>query len=72
LSQIDLILDAGKKKTQELNDKLQEAKKGDMLDFKLDGGISAQTFEGVDYSKEEAKSHLFQEEIFGILDMGKR
>jgi len=69
---IDLILDAGKKKTQELNDKLQEAKKGDMLDFKLDGGISAQTFEGVDYSKEEAKSHLFQEEIFGILDMGKR
>ncbi len=65
-----MILDAGKKKTQELNDKLQEAQKGDMLDFKLDGGISAQTFEGVDYS--DAKVAQFQEDILGIIDMGKR
>ncbi len=65
-----MILDAGKKKTQELNDKLQEAQKGDMLDFKLDGGISAQTFEGVDYS--DAKMAQFQEDILGIIDMGKR
>ncbi len=65
-----MILDAGKKKTQELNDKLQEAQKGDMLDFKLDGGISAQTFEGVDYS--DAKTAQFQEDILGIIDMGKR
>ena len=65
-----MILDAGKKKTKELNDKLQEAKKGDMLDFKLDGGLSAQTFEGVDYS--DAKMAQFQEDIIGMIDMGKR
>ena len=65
-----MILDAGKKKTQELNDKLQEAQKGDMLDFKLDGGISAQTFEGIDYS--DAKVAQFQEDILGMIDMGKR
>ena len=65
-----MILDDGKKKTQELNDKLQEAQKGDMLDFKLDGGISAQMFEGVDYS--DAKSAQFQEDILGMIDMGKR
>lgn len=59
------------KKTQELNDKLQAAQKGDMLDFKLDGGMNAQTFEGVDYS-EEAKNAQFQAEIMGIIDVGKR
>ena len=32
---IDMILDAGKHKTQELNEKLQAADKGDLLDFKL-------------------------------------
>eukprot|EP00580_Thalassiosira_gravida_P020027 CAMPEP_0201664602 /NCGR_PEP_ID=MMETSP0494-20130426/6012_1 /ASSEMBLY_ACC=CAM_ASM_000839 /TAXON_ID=420259 /ORGANISM="Thalassiosira gravida, Strain GMp14c1" /LENGTH=911 /DNA_ID=CAMNT_0048143393 /DNA_START=1 /DNA_END=2736 /DNA_ORIENTATION=- len=67
---IDLILDSGKKKTQELNDKLQAAQKGDMLDFKLDGGLSAQTFEGVDYS--EAKNAQFTQELLGVMDMGKR
>lgn len=65
-----MILDAGKKKTQELNDKLQEAQKGDMLDFKLDGGMSAQMFEGVDYS--DAKMAQFQEDLLGMIDMGKR
>ena len=34
---IDLIINAGKKKTQELNDKLQAAEKGDLLDFGLTG-----------------------------------
>ena len=68
---IDMILGYGKKKTQELNDKLQAAQKGDMLDFKLDGGMNAQTFEGVDYS-EEAKNAQFQAEIMGIIDVGKR
>ena len=66
-----MILGYGKKKTQELNDKLQAAQKGDMLDFKLDGGMNAQTFEGVDYS-EEAKNAQFQAEIMGIIDVGKR
>jgi len=67
---IDLILDSGKKKTQELNDKLQASQKGDMLDFKLDGGLSAQTFEGVDYS--EAKNAQFTEELLSVIDVGKR
>ena len=69
-TQIDLILDSGKKKTQELNDKLQAAQKGDMLDFKLDGGLSAQTFEGIDYS--EAKNAQFTEELLSYIDVGKR
>jgi len=72
---IELILEAGKKKTQELNDKLVTAEKGDMLDFKLDGGGSMQTFEGVDYSKQDfaqAKAAQEQAELLGILDMGKR
>jgi SWI/SNF-related matrix-associated actin-dependent regulator of chromatin subfamily A member 5 len=66
-----MILGYGKMKTQELNDKLQAAQKGDMLDFKLDGGMNAQTFEGVDYS-EEARNAQFQAEIMGIIDVGKR
>lgn len=74
---IDLILEAGKRKTQELNDKLQNAEKGDMLDFKLDGNTSLQTFEGVDYSQQgdalaRAKAEQAQAELLGILDMGKR
>lgn len=72
---IDLILEAGEKKTQELNDKLKAADKGDMLDFKLDGGMNVQTFEGVDYSKTDfaqAKAAQEQAEILSILDMGKR
>ncbi len=72
---IDLILEAGKKKTQELNEKLQTADKGDMLDFKLDGGVNVQTFEGVDYSKTDfaqIKAAQEQAELLGILDMGKR
>jgi SWI/SNF-related matrix-associated actin-dependent regulator of chromatin subfamily A member 5 len=64
---IDMILDSGKKKTQKMNEKLKSADKGDLLDFKLDGGISAQTFEGVDYSLAKAA----QEEMF-IMDIGKR
>jgi SWI/SNF-related matrix-associated actin-dependent regulator of chromatin subfamily A member 5 len=45
------------------------AEKGDMLDFKLDGGgFSAQTFEGVDY----AKAAQAQAEMLGVLDIGKR
>ena len=68
---IDLILDAGKRKTQELNEKLQNAEKGDLLDFKLDGSISAQTFEGVDYSG-NALAKAAQAEFLTIMDIGKR
>ncbi len=67
---IELILDYGMKKTQELNEKFSSANKGDMLDFKLDGGLSAQTFEGIDYS--EAKNAQFAEEFLSFIDVGKR
>jgi SWI/SNF-related matrix-associated actin-dependent regulator of chromatin subfamily A member 5 len=69
---IDLILDAGKRKTQELNEKLQAADKGDMLDFKLDGSSNFQQFEGVDYSMNALAQAKAEAEMFGILDMGKR
>ena len=38
---IDVILERGKAKTKELQEKITKAEKGDLLDFKLDGGISA-------------------------------
>ena len=75
---IDMILNIGKQKTRELNDKLQAADKGDMLDFKLDGGnSSAQTFEGVDYSQlgkdfAQAKADQAQADLLSILELGKR
>lgn len=69
---IDLIIDAGKKKTQELNDKLQDADKGDLLDFKLDGNSNMQTFEGVDYSSNALASAKAEAELLSILDVGKR
>lgn len=68
---IDLILDAGKKKTQELNEKLRAADKGDLLDFKLDGS-SVQTFDGVDYSKSALNKAKADAEILGLFDIGKR
>ena len=69
---IDMILNAGKRKTQELNEKLQAAEKGDLLDFKLDGGINVQTFEGVDYSSNALAQAKADAELMGIIDMGKR
>ena len=67
---IDLILDQGKQKTQEMNEKLKAAEKGDLLDFKFDGS-SVQTFEGVDYSNSLAEQAKAQQ-LLGILDLGKR
>ncbi|KAL3937227.1 MAG: hypothetical protein SGARI_002208, partial [Bacillariaceae sp.] len=69
---IDLIINAGKKKTQELNEKLQAAEKGDLLDFTLDGNSNMQTFEGVDYSKNALVAAQAEAELLGILDVGKR
>ena len=69
---IDLIIDAGRKKTQQLNDKLQVADKGDLLDFKLDGNSNMQTFEGVDYSGSALAAAKAEVGMFGILDLGKR
>eukprot|EP00934_Nitzschia_sp_Nitz4_P004538 Nitzschia sp. Nitz4//scaffold162_size51285//15820//20464//NITZ4_006968-RA/size51285-processed-gene-0.20-mRNA-1//1//CDS//3329537970//4528//frame0 len=70
---IDMILDAGKRKTQELNEKLKAADKGDLLDFKLDGSSNLQTFEGVDYSSGGALAAAKAEaDLLNIIDMGKR
>jgi SWI/SNF-related matrix-associated actin-dependent regulator of chromatin subfamily A member 5 len=69
---IDLIINAGKQKTQELNDKLRAADKGDLLDFKLDGSSKMQTFEGVDYSNNALAAAKAEAELLGILDVGKR
>lgn len=66
---IDVILERGKAKTKELTDKLTKAEKGDLLDFRLDGGISAQTFEGVDYSDREFRNQL---KLLAADSMGKR
>lgn len=69
---IDMILNAGKRKTQELNEKLQVADKGDLLDFKLDGNSNLQTFEGVDYSNSVLAQAKKEAELLNIIDMGKR
>ena len=66
---IDTILERGIKKTQELNEKIKEREKGDLLDFRLDGGISAQTFEGVDYSDKDLRDQL---RLLAADNMGKR
>ena len=66
---IDVILERGKTKTKELAEKMQKAEKGDLLDFRLDGGISTQTFEGIDYSDKELRDQL---RMLAANSMGKR
>jgi len=66
---IDAILERGAAKTKELTEKIQKREKGDLLDFRLDGGISAQTFEGVDYSDRDLRDHL---RMMAADSMGKR
>eukprot|EP00981_Chlorochromonas_danica_P005429 scaffold1091_cov164-Ochromonas_danica.AAC.52 len=69
---IDLILEEGRKRTEEMNEKLQLAEKGDMYDFRLDGGMGAQIFEGKDYSDRSSRE---KNNVFGslaFLDPGKR
>lgn len=66
---IDVILERGKAKTKELAEKIQKREKGDLLDFRLDGGISAQTFEGVDYSDKGLRDHL---RMLAAQNVGKR
>lgn len=66
---IDAILARGVVKTKEITEKIQKKEKGDLLDFRLDGGISAQTFEGVDYSDRDLRDHL---RMMAADSMGKR
>lgn len=66
---IEVILERGMAKTKELAEKMQKAEKGDLLDFRLDGGISTQTFEGIDYSDKELRDQL---RLLAANSMGKR
>jgi uncharacterized small protein (DUF1192 family) len=66
---IDVILKRGEDQTRALSEKLQKADKGDLLDFRLDGGITAQTFEGIDYSDKDLRDHL---RMLAADAMGKR
>jgi len=66
---IEAILERGRAKTKELSEKLQKAEKGDLLDFRLDGGIAAQTFEGIDYSDKQLRDQL---RLLAADSIGKR
>ena len=66
---IEVILERGKAKTKELAEKIKKADKGNLLDFRMDGGISAQTFEGVDYSDKELRNQL---RLLAADSIGKR
>ena len=66
---IDVILEKGMAKTKEIAERIQKRDKGDLLDFRLDGGISAQTFEGVDYSDKNLRDHL---RMLAAQSVGKR
>jgi SWI/SNF-related matrix-associated actin-dependent regulator of chromatin subfamily A member 5 len=66
---IDTILEQGKAKTEELAKKIQKAEKGDLLNFCLDGGVSAQTFEGTDYSDAQLQNQL---QLLATNSMGKQ
>lgn len=69
---IDLILEEGKKRTAEMNEKLQVADKGDMFDFRLDGGMEVQVFEGKDYSRNARGNSSSGNNDFFFLDIGRR
>lgn len=70
---IDLILEEGRKRTEEINQKLTSAEKGDMYDFRLDGGMSTQVFEGKDYSdKTFREAELNALACLPFIDPGKR
>ena len=62
-------------KTEAMNDKLKVHDKGDMYDFRLDGGMTSQMYQGVDYSdknqrdaEKEPQGRLF----LPFVDPGKR
>lgn len=65
---IDLILEEGKKRTEEMTEKLQSAEKGDLYNFSLDSGLSTQVFEGKDYSDKAFR----EAELLNFIDIGKR
>ena len=54
---IDAIIERGRKRTEDINQRLEEASKGDLLDFKLDGGVST-VWEGTDYASKRVTPFL--------------
>ncbi|KAG6972374.1 hypothetical protein JG688_00004009 [Phytophthora aleatoria] len=60
---IDAILAKGEQRTEEMKQKMQAHDKGDLLDFKLDGG-GCQNHDGIDYSNEKER----QEELKRLAD----
>ncbi|KAJ8603319.1 hypothetical protein CTAYLR_009021 [Chrysophaeum taylorii] len=73
---MDAIIARGQKRTAELEARLASADKGDMLDFKLDGGMDTQQWEGVDYSdlaiRQQLKNADDPSQTPFVLDTGKR
>jgi SWI/SNF-related matrix-associated actin-dependent regulator of chromatin subfamily A member 5 len=79
---IDIILEMGRKRTEELNEKLQIADKGDLYDFRLDGGSSGvgggggssgiQIFEGKDYSDKSLRDGHGHGHGLNFIDTGPR
>lgn len=68
---IDIILEKGRHRTEELSEKLQTADKGDMYDFRLDGGTGTQMFEGKDYSDRSMRESSAMSSL-GFIDTGPR
>lgn len=69
---IDIILEQGKKRTEEIKN-LTNSEKGDMYDFRLDGGMTTQVFEGKDYSNKTLReAELNALACLPFIDPGKR
>ena len=66
---IDAILARGEEKTKELMSRLESVDKGNLLDFTLDGGVSYQTMDGVDYSDRAFRDEL---KLLDATQIGKR
>ena len=74
---IDAIIARGRTRTADLEARLEASEKGDMLDFKLDGGMATQQWEGVDYAavQDQKKRGLDANPGKGsvfLVDTGKR
>jgi len=71
---IDTILEQGQKRTDEMNEKLTDFEKGDMYNFKLDGGKASNTqiFEGKDYSDKSLREGDLLNSMPFYIDVGKR
>lgn len=69
LAAIDAILEEGEARTKALSDAVN-AKVGNkgkgLLDFTFDGGMGTQTFEGVDYSREQQRKKALEDAALAL------